>query len=457
MEWILIVLGVVLIFLAKKITRFWDNFQAKRENGGENNKTNKEKNSDHSENGKFIGILFIIFILPEVVLFGTIFLLEGAEIPYFSIIEKLILLFIGMVFFLQLMILVFLIASPYIAGAFVSTVVDPKHHLFMPLFIAVEDGRAKGIMAQGGNAKRYVISKHDHGFHLQKELDGTVSEENKWRVVRRGNYSNARNFWEKRIEDRTGLAFVGIFPWRRPYHYPLNPIKVLTKDGKRVLDIAKKPEISDHVRVREFNWGAEVTVLLKDKYQVSLIFSFRLESVNPHMQLRGVDTWDESFADAIASRAIEVFGGLKLEDLNKLDEDEKGVITDKITMISDQVQPFTEKSWGLKIIETQIAKYDFSPLSDKERESLTVVEVTRRNMEGRELEYITEANGEESVVKGRARAIDSSKSGPQASRDQMLETAAKDGQQTMITGLGNSPSSEEGEIVKLLKAILAKK
>ena len=398
-------------------------------------------------NRRFIMVLIVFFTLPEV-LFGGVSIFTGFT-PGMQFL-------LGAIVSLQFLVALFLITAPLTAGLFVSTVKKPKHIPFLPLFAAVENGRSKAIVDQGGNAVRYVVNKHDAGFHLKTEFNGISSEDNKWNVVEK-EYSNARNFWEKRVEDKTGLVFVGIFPWRRVYHYELHPIKMLTKSGTRTLVISES-ETSDHVRVREFNWGAQVTVLLKDMFQVSILFSFRLMCTNPHKLLFGVDNWDESFADAIASRTIETLQNIKLEKLTEPGTGAKGMIADNVSKISLDVEPKTEVNWGLRVIETQISKYEFLPLTEEERKALTVVEVTRRRMDARAIEYSTEKLGESGVVEDRAKVIKAhGVAGMQASRDQMLETAAKDGQQTVITGLSNTQPSEEGEIVKLLKALLAKK
>jgi len=402
------------------------------------------------KNKGFAALLFVIFVCPEILLGG---------ICYFSGFTPIMQFLLGGVVFLQTLVFVFIITAPLTAGIFVSTVEKPKHIPLLPLFAAVENGRSKAVVDQGGNATRYVINKHDAGFHLKKELDGVSSEDNMWNVVE-GEYSNARNFWEQKIEEKTGLVFVGVFPWRRVYQYELHPIKMLTKGGTRTLVISEKSETSDHVRVREFNWGAQVTVLLKDMFQVSILFSFRLQCVNPHKLLFGVDNWDESFADAVASRTIETLQNFKLEDLTKLGTDvTKSMIAESVSKISLEIEPKTEVHWGLKVIETQISKYEFLALTDEERNALTIVEVTKRKMDARTIEYQTEKQGEKDVVGARAEAIEAhGVAGMQASRDQMLETAsANEGQQTIITGLSNGQPSEEGEIVKLLKALLAKK
>lgn len=364
-------------------------------------------------------------------------------------------LFFGFVTALQAVVVLFLVLSPYIAGFFTTTVDNPMHFPLMPLFARVESGRAKSIIDQGGNARRYVINKNDAGF----SFDTSGGEDDKWNVVENTSYHNYRNFWEKWVEDKVGLVFVGIYPFRSVYHYDLHPIKILTREGERKLYISKEASVSDHVRVREFNWGAQVKVVLKEMFQLDILFSFRLQCTNPHKLLFGVDSWDESFADAVTSRAIEVVQGMSLEEIMTPDSTSEGFVKSKIANavkeISFDVNPKTGKNWGLKIIDAQISKYGFSEMSSDERRSLTVVEVTKRMMEAKEKEYNTEKVGESGIVKERAIAMGVNEHGPQASRDQMIETSAKDGQQTMITGLGDGKPADNEENTKLLKAILA--
>ncbi len=393
--------------------------------------------------------------IKRLVLFLTAPYLLIAVISWFSNFE-IVMLLAGFATALQIIVVLFLVLSPYIAGFFTTTVDNPMHFPLMPLFARVESGRAKSIIDQGGNARRYIINKNDAGF----SFDMSEGEDGKWSVVEDTNYHNYRNFWEKWVEDKVGLVFVGIYPFRSIYHYELHPIKILTRDGERKLYISKEASVSDHVRVREFNWGAQVKVVLKEMFQLDILFSFRLQCTNPHKLLFGVDSWDESFADAVTSRAIEVVQGMSLEEIMTPDSASgfvKSKIANAVKKISFDVNPKTGENWGLKIIDAQISKYGFSDMSSDERKSLTVVEVTKRMMEAKEKEYSTEAAGEALVVLKRAEAIENTHAGAQASRDQMLETAAEKGQQTMITGLGDSKSADadNNENTKLLKAILA--
>ncbi len=396
-------------------------------------------------NKRFVKRLVLYLLIVPYMLIALVSWLFNFEIA---------MLFFGFVTALQIVVVLFLILSPYIAGFFTTTVDKPKHFPLMPLFARVESGRAKAVVDQGGNARRYVINKNDAGF----SFDTSGGEDGKWNVVEDTNYNNYRNFWEKWVEDKVGLVFVGIYPFRSIYHYELHPIKILTRDGERKLYISKEASVSDHVRVREFNWGAQVKLVLKEMFQLNILFSFRLQCTNPHKLLFGVDSWDESFADAVTSRAIEVVQGMSLEEIMVPDGVSGAVksrIANAVKEISFGVNPKTSENWGLKIIDTQISKYDFSDMSADERKSLTVVEVTKRMMEAKEKEYSTEASGEALVVSKRAEAIDGASAGAQASRDQMLETAAEKGQQTMITGLGDGKPADNEENTKLLKAILA--
>jgi hypothetical protein len=222
--------------------------------------------------------------------------------------------------------------------------------------------------------------------------------------------------------------------------------------------VRKDPETSDHVRIREFNWGAQVEVVLKGFFRITILFSFRLQCVNPHKMLFGVDQWDESFADAVTSRAIELIQSMKPEDLMNASDVDKKYITDSITAINSGVSPYIKENWGLKIIQTQISKFGFESLSPDEKKSLTIKEVTSRNMEARELEYATEASGQEEVLKKRASVIkEFGEFGLAASRDEMLENVAKEGSQTIVTGLGGGKQSTSDEkLERLLKAFLAR-
>jgi len=378
----------------------------------------------------------------------------------FSVVFQVLL---GMVFSLHLVAIslfsLIYFGGKWVAGAFVTTVDKPNHYLFMPLFAKVENGRAKSVVDQGGNNVRCIVNMKDAGFAKQSQ-----TEDGEWEIVKHDDknigFSNARNVWEKKIEEATGLVFVGIFPWRRVYHYKIVPSKIspdpITK--KRTLMVGAL-EPTDHVRVREFDWGAEVTVVLKDLFKVTIYLSFRLRCTNPKKLLFNVDRWEQSFANAVDSRITELVQNKKLDQFLTLDKAKgkakgKSWIAAAIMDISDDVAPMTNPTWGLKIIEAQVSSYEFLG-SEPELASLTIVEVTRRLMKARALEYKTEEVGESGVVDSRAEVIARrGRSGEIASRDQMLETAAKDGQQTMITGLGTS-YSPESEDTKILKGILA--
>jgi hypothetical protein len=385
---------------------------------------------------------------------NTLWIIIGLLLFSFYFFPKIMLFVFGVVTALTLSVVVFLVSAPFVADKLITTPKNPKHIWGLPLFATVENGRAKAIVDAGGNVRRYIMNKNGTG--LRGEVLGD-DQDTKWDVVDSNSFSNSRNSWEKWIEDTTGLIFVGVYPWRKVYHYEIHLTKVLTKGGVREL-VRKDPEISDHVRVREFSWGAQVEVVLKGFFRITILFSFRLQCTNPHKMLFGVDQWDESFADAVTSRAIELIQSMKPEDLMNASDADKKYITNAITDINSGVPPRIEENWGLKIIQTQISKFGFESLSDEEKKSLTIKEVTGRRMEARELEYTTEASGQEEVLEKRASVIKNfGESGLAASRDEMLENVAKEGNQTIVTGLGGGKQSASDEkLERLLKAFLAR-
>ncbi len=368
---------------------------------------------------------------------------------------KTTLFLLGIVVACLILVIGFITFAPLFADKLITTPKSPKHVWGLPLFSTVENGRAKAIVDTGGNVRRYIMNKNGTGF---KGVISGDDPDGQWDVVETDDFSNARNDWEKWVENQTGLVFVGFYPWRKVYHYEIHLTKVLTRNGVREL-VRKDPEISDHVRVREFNWGAQVEVVLRGFFRITILFSFRLQCVNPHKMLFGVDQWDESFADAVTSRAVEVIQVMSPEELMNADSATESFITAQITQINDAVNPKIEKNWGLKIIQTQISKFGYESLSADEKASLTIKEVTKKRMEARAIEYDTEAEGQEKVLIKRAGVIEKfGQAGVAASRDEMLETAAEEGNQTIVTGLGssNSDSSDNEKLERLLKAFLAR-
>lgn len=366
---------------------------------------------------------------------------------------KTTLFLLGIIIASLILVVGFITLAPLFADKLITTPKSPKHIWGLPLFTKLENGREKVIVDAGGNIRRFIINKNGTGF--KGILPGDDPDE-QWNNVPSDNFSNARNAWEKWIEDTTGLIYVGPYPWRQVPFYEIHIAKVLTEDGVRKL-VRKPPELSDHVRVREFNWGAQVEVVLQGFYRITILFSFRLECVNAKKMLFNVDQWDESFADAVTGRAVDVIQSMSPEELMNTDSATESFITAQITQINDAVNPKIEKNWGLKIIQTQISKFGYESLSAEEKSSLTIKEVTKRRMEARAIEYDTEAEGQENVLTKRAGVIEKfGQAGVAASRDEMLETAAEEGNQTIVTGLGSSSGSNNEELERLLKAYLAR-
>lgn len=326
---------------------------------------------------------------------------------------------------------------------------ETRHFYGLPIFTAIENGRAKAVVNQGEKAVRYIINKSGDGFRCEI-VD--ANPDTYWEVTDDPKYTNARNVWEAYVE-RSGLVFVGIYPFKRVYHYKIKPAKILTNTTTQSRDLVIRPEeYSDHVRVREFNWGSEVKVPLRGYFTLRVTNSFRLQCTNPHQLLFGVDAWDESFADAVSNRTIWFMQDKTPEKVVNATAKDRGKLADGITEMSKTVNPKMEHMWGLQIIETQVSAFTW--VEDTERDALVAVEIAKRKKKATVLEYEAEGDGQYYVLDKRAQAIHQhGAAGRQASRDEMLETGAEKGNKTIFTGTGEGDSSES-EQTKLLKAIL---
>jgi regulator of protease activity HflC (stomatin/prohibitin superfamily) len=359
---------------------------------------------------------------------------------------------------LELVLIVFMALGPVIAPHLVTTVSSPKHIWLLPLFSDLENGRAKAIVDTGNNLRRHIMNYNDADF---TKSGGEMHADEYWDVEdKKGNELNARNWWEQYVEEKTGLVFVGIYPFRRVLHRPVTLRNVRTKNGKSQLTITpgrskENPDggVTDHVRVREFDWGVEATVVVQGFYRIRVLMFIRCKCVNPNKMLFGVDSWSDALNNALEGRIVQAARGMTLETLMN-EEAAATRLADEVKDLNHGEELSTEKNWGLKLIQARVMNYDLSELLDEERKALTAVEVATRNKKAKILNYEAEAEGQAKVVSARAEAIQQrGAEGLAASQHEALETASKEGAVTIITGLGGG--SGQADNSDLLKAILA--
>ena len=344
--------------------------------------------------------------------------------------------------------------GPLIAPHLVTTTTSQKHVWFLPLFSDLENGRAKAVVDTGNDLRRHIMNYNDADF----ARTGDVHSDNHWLVKSgKGNVLNARNWWEEYIERTTGLVFVGLYPFRKILHRPITLRNIRIKDGKSALTVVpgrtkENPQggVTDHVRVREFDWGVQATTVAKGFYRIRMLCFVRCRCTNPNKTLFGVDNWADSFSGALEARIIEIAQGKTLEELmNK--ESAMEVFAERIKQISADIPPKTEDAWGLEILQVRIVDYDLSQLEPVEKKALTAVEVARRNREAKILEYDAEAAGQAKVVAARAQQIEKyGTNGLAASQHEALETAAKDGAVTIVTSFGSPTNMESDNLLKSL-------
>lgn len=359
---------------------------------------------------------------------------------------------------LELVLIVFMALGPVIAPHLVTTVSSPKHIWLLPLFSDLENGRAKAVVDAGNNLRRHIMNYNDADF---SKTGGEMHADEYWDVVpKKGNELNARNWWETYIEKKTGLVFVGIYPFRRVLHRPITLRNIRTKNGKSQLVVTPgrskdSPDggVTDHVRVREFDWGVEASVVVEGFYRIRVLVFIRCKCINPNKMLFGVDSWSDALNNALEGRIVQAARGMSLETLMN-QKDATTSLAEGIKELNQGSELSTQKDWGLELIQARVISYDLSELLDEERKALTAVEVATRNKKAKILNYEAEAEGQAKVVSARAEAIQRrGAEGLAASQHEALETASKEGAVTIITGLGGGSGQTDNS--DLLKAILA--
>jgi|GEM_PF-5568711 len=394
----------------------------------------------------------------------------------------------------------FIFSAPYIAHWLKTTVERPNHIPFLPLFTDLEKGRAKLVIDTGDDLRRCIMNYKGHVFKGQ--LEGfDLEADDYWDVVpipesgltdeQKRRCSNARNSWEQSVEKASGLLFVGIYPWRKILHYPITITKVIAnkETGEREIHVKREKDrdynvgsVTDHVRVREFDWGIPVVVVMKGFARLKMLLAARLSSVNPEKTVYGVDRWFNSYDNAAVNQSIQEVQGMSPQDVMNADAETKTRLARRIARINDNLtgefeiggdgkrkqdedgQPIlrtdngTRDLWGLNTIQIQIVSYEvFDPT---EQAALTAPFIAAQNKLAAVIDYAAEAEGQANVVGQRAEQIKKyAEFGLAASQHEAIENSAKDGRgdvnwfANMGGGSGNTETSEQ---TTLLRAILAK-
>jgi hypothetical protein len=355
---------------------------------------------------------------------------------------------------------VFLALGPLIAPRMVTTVTSPKHVWLLPQFSDLENGRSKAVVDTGNNLRRHIMNYNDADF---TKTGGEMHADEYWDVeYKKGNELNARNWWEQYVEEKTGLVFVGIYPFRRVLHRPITLRNVRTKNGKSQLAVTpgrskENPDggVTDHVRVREFDWGVEATVVVQGFYQIRVLMFIRCKCVNPNKMLFGVDSWSDAFNNALEGRIVQAARGMSLETLMN-EETAATRLADDVKELNHGTELSTQETWGLELIQARVMNYNLSELSQEERKALTAVEVATRNKKAKLLEYGAQAEGQANVIDERAKKIAAHGSdGLAASQHEAMETAAEKGATLFVT-VGNTTAQTNEDTLKAILSELRK-
>jgi hypothetical protein len=324
--------------------------------------------------------------------------------------------------------------------------------LFQPWCYAVDEGQAKTRVNDGGAHVDSVLRLSDHDFA------GDVAEAssfNKWTerynvVDNQGAPSDipVYTLWHRYFQKASGgLQFGGWYRWRQLYTYRLDIVKAeIGSEGNIKLDI-RPGSLTDHVRVRPFNWAVVVTVYTKDRFSVRLLLTFELQSVNVDQTLFGRDRWEVWFSQVVANRAI--IEGKSISVFNLLGGGADAVREQMAQNIKSEITDRVRDGVGIQVNLVQIPGYlQIGAEGDagaQERKALTVVPIAEQNAKVRIIESGAEAEGEANIVSQRANAMGRRKFGHEASLHQALETASEKGA-TIFANLGtggqNDPMSQ---------------
>jgi len=402
-------------------------------------------------------ITFLVLVVSIPLLPTILSTIVGWFVDYPSIVEDAVSGFVtATTVTLVVLEVYYLLFWPWFAANSVWKVVSETEvqrpvNWIQPWCFGVEEGRAKVRVDQSTAIVDAVMriadmdfcgDLHDNQFFKKKRWverfaveknDGAPSREIPTYTV-----------WHRYFQQRSGgLQFGGLYPWRQLYTYELNIVKAAVETETGLIRIVVRPNsVTDHVRVRDFDWAVVVGLYTKDRFFVKLIFTFLLRSVNVERTFFSKDRWEMYFAQEIASKAVELGKRIKVFDLLG-GSDHADLTHDFLAKGVGELSSKFEEEIGIKITASQMPGYLAIGKTEEEMETITAVPVAEQKRQVRILEGEAEAEAESKIVRKRASAAKQyGEFGRQVSLHQALETAAEKGG-TIFASLGTGGADDD--------------
>lgn len=318
-----------------------------------------------------------------------------------------------------------------------------------PWCYAVEEGRAKVRVDSSNGILDAVMRLADKDFAM--DLNPASQFANKWTdryevVSNTGSSPQAipvYTAWHRYFQmASSNLQFGGLYPYKQLYTYKLTIVKADVADKSGTIAITVKPDsLTDHVRVRPFEWAVIATIYTRDRFKVVLVFTFRLESMNVDKTFFGQDRWERYFAQQVMNRAIQAGKNIRVFDLLGGAKNEAefthSYLADKISELNDDF----ESEIGIRIVRAQMPGYLEIASSDDERKALTAVPVAEQQARVTVISGRAEGTAEADIVRKRGHAAAASDAAREVSLHQALETVAAKGG-TIFANLGTGGSHD---------------